>query len=441
MKQNTTKPMRVLTKNLGLHIESLVTVFGWVHRIRELGGISFLLLRDRTGIAQLVWEPGRGAGEAGGTTVGGGVTAESVVRADGRVVKNDKAPGGYEVRITSIQVMSRAETPLPYQPNKGGAGLETTLDHRTLSLRNPRINACFKVQSSILDHFARHLRSHAFTEIKSSKLVAGGTEGGAGLFRVEYFDMSMFLAQSPQFYKQAMVASGMERVFEIGAAYRAEKHETARHLNEYISLDIEMGFIDNIEKLMDIEVDILCAVADGVRRDCAQLIDTHTLPIPDSATLRRAPRIAYAEALRIITREGAGRAFEINPEGERLLCAWAEKNHDTDLLFVYGFPIRKRPFYTRPDGTSTHSFDCLFRGVEITTGGLRIHDYASLQANIVRFGLRVEELSHYLDIFRYGCPPHGGFAIGLERLTQKFCNLGSVKEASLFPRDRSRTSP
>lgn len=426
-------------------------VSGWVHRLRGLGGVSFLLLRDRTGIAQLVC--------AGGVDV----TLESVVRATGVVRQNKKAPHGYELQVTDLTVLSPAVTPLPYQPNQNApVGLETTLQHRTLSLRAPRINACFRVQASILDHFGRHMRAEGFTEIKSSKLVASGTEGGTGLFRVEYFDRAVFLAQSPQFYKQAMVASGMERVFEIGAAYRAEKHETARHLNEYISLDVEWGFIDTAAALMDLEVRILGAIATGVRADCAALIDEYDFPIPDPARLENAPRLAYKDALAIIAEETGGgghgggsnasrgggggnkapvRIFEIAPEGERMLSQWAEREHQSDLVFVHGFPLRKRPFYTQPDGNATHSFDCIFRGVEITTGGLRIHNYDQLVESVEFFGLRPDTLTHYLDIFRYGCPPHGGFAIGLERLTQKFCGLDSVKEAALFPRDRSRVTP
>ena len=423
--------MRTLVKDISAHHDTRITVCGWVHRIRELGAISFVLLRDRSGIAQLVCEQQLD------------ITPQSVVSARGTVAKNDKAPGGYELRVDQLETLSHAAAPLPYQPNiDSGTGIEATLDHRTLSLRNPRISACFRVQAAIIDHFARYMRSQQFTEIKTSKLVASGTEGGTGLFEVRYFDRSVFLAQSPQFYKQAMVASGMERVFEIGAAYRAEKHETARHLNEYISLDIEMGFIDTVEALMDIEIAILQAICEGVRSDCRDLIAEYNFPIPDSTALSTAPRIEYKQALQIITERGSGgRAFEITPEGERLLSAWAEEVHNTDLLFVYGFPLRKRPFYTYPDGNGTKSFDCIFRGVEITTGGLRIHDYAQLTQNIARFGLRPEDLSYYLDIFKYGCPPHGGFAIGLERLTQKLCNLDNVKQASLFPRDRSRTTP
>lgn len=430
---------RTLARDLAAHCDQTVTVCGWVHRVRELGGVAFLLLRDRSGVAQLVCEGGVG------------VPLESVVRAKGTVVQSDKAPGGYEVRVNgdTLQLLSAAETPLPYSPNASdGVGLEATLDHRTLSLRAPRINAVFRVQAAIVDHFARYMRAQEFTEIKSSKLVASGTEGGTGLFRVEYFDRTVFLAQSPQFYKQAMVASGMERVFEIGAAYRAEKHETARHLNEYVSLDVEWGFIDTVDELIDIEIEILAAVAAGVRTDCASLVAEYQFPVPDPDALRRAPRISYREALEIIAAEvaaggakGGARVFEINPEGERLLSLWAMRTHNTDLVFVHSFPLRKRPFYACPDGNATKSFDCVFRGVEITTGGLRIHQYEQLKENIARFGLRPEDLGHYLDIFRYGCPPHGGFAIGLERLTQKFCNLASVKEASLFPRDRSRVTP
>ena len=437
--------MRVLSKDIVDYAGQQVSVAGWVHRIRELGAISFVLLRDRTGIIQLV------------CTEKPALTLESVVRVDGAVKQNPKACGGYEVQVATIVVLSAAATPLPYHPNdtKGGAGVDVLLDNRTLSLRTPRISGVFRVQSAILAHFARYMRTQDFTEIKSSKLVATGTEGGTGLFEVRYFNRALFLAQSPQFYKQALVASGMERVFEIGAAYRAEKHETARHLNEYVSLDVEMGFIDDENTLMDLEIEILCAVCRGVHDDCADVIAEYGFPVPTPETIMNAPRISYKEALRIIaaggnaaaaqggtvTVRGNTRVFEINPEGERILSAWAQEEHGSDLVFVCGFPLRKRPFYTYPDGNATKSFDCIFRGVEITTGGLRIHQYEQLHEHVRRFNLKPEDLTHYLDIFKYGCPPHGGFAIGLERLTQKFCGLNSVKEASLFPRDRSRFTP
>jgi nondiscriminating aspartyl-tRNA synthetase len=278
--------------------------------------------------------------------------------------------------------VARAEPDLPVLVNQDPdkLSLESVLDHRMISLRNPKILSIFRVQAAILKHFAEHLRGEGFTEIKTSKLIGTGTEGGTGLFSVDYFDTKVFLAQSPQFYKQAMVASGLERVFEIGCVYRAEKHETPRHLNEYVSLDVELAWIESEQDLMDLEV--------------------------------------------------------------RILCDWAAKEHGVEAIFVYGFPRKKCAFCTYPvDSRVTMGFDCLFRGLEITTGSRRIHEYRMLLDSVESFGLKPEGLSDYLSIFKYGRPPHGDFAIGLERLTQKVLGLSNVKEACLFPRDRKRVRP
>ncbi|MFO7975174.1 MAG: amino acid--tRNA ligase-related protein, partial [Candidatus Hydrogenedentota bacterium] len=268
-----------------------------------------------------------------------------------------------------------------------------------------------------------------------------GTEGGTGLFEVQYFENSVYLAQSPQFYKQAMVASGMERVFEVGTAYRAEKHDTPRHLNEYVSLDVEMGFIESETDLMDLEVRILSAIFEGVSAAHPQILEEYGRTLPGREALENTPRISHDEAKTVIKDRTGKRAFEINPEGERALCEWAGEEHGVEAVFVYGFPRRKRPFYTYPDGQKTKSFDLLFRGLEITTGGRRINEYDMLREILPKFNLTEEGMADYLEIFKYGCPPHGGFAIGLERLTQKILGLENVKQASLFPRDRKRTRP
>ena len=424
--------MRTLLAEVARHAGEEVEVRGWVHRVRELGKISFLLLRDRSGMAQCVLE---GKAEA---------TPESVVIARGKVAANDKAPGGYEVQVRDLEVVARAEPDLPVQVNQDPEklSLEAVLDHRMISLRNPKILSIFRVQASILEHFAVHLRGEGFTEIKTSKLIGTGTEGGTGLFSVDYFDTKVFLAQSPQFYKQAMVASGLERVFEIGCAYRAEKHETPRHLNEYVSLDVEMAWIDSEQDLMDLEVRILKTIFRGLERDCAAELSLWNATVPTDEQVERIPRVSHDQARELIGSIGGHKVYDVNPEGERILYDWAAKEHGVDAIFVNGFPRKKRPFYTYPvDSRITMGFDCLFRGLEITTGSRRINEYKMLLDNIELFGLRPEGLSDYLSIFKSGCPPHGGFAIGLERLTQKILGLANVKEACLFPRDRRRVRP
>jgi nondiscriminating aspartyl-tRNA synthetase len=383
------------------------------------------------------------------------LTLESVIRARGIPARNEKAPGGTELRVSFLEVLSRAAPDLPYQVNGDAAktGLESILDNRILSLRNPKIRSIFKVQATVIEAFAAYLRGQDFTEIKTSKLVAGGTEGGTELFEVEYFDRKVCLAQSPQFYKETMVASGLERVFEIAPAYRAEKHDTPRHLNEYVSLDVEMGFIDSEKDLIELEKGVLAHVFEEVLRKNSNDVAAWNSTVPVPALVAKAPTIPYDEAMKIATEEaaknqgGGGKFFDINPEAERLLCVWAGREHGIELIFVNQFPRRHRPFYTYPldlgDGkaASTMSFDCLFRGLEITTGGKRQHDYNAFLEVLPRFGLKPEDMENYLALLKYGCPPHGGFAIGCERLTQKILGLANVKEASLFPRDRKRVTP
>ena len=434
--------MRTMLARISERSGEQVEVRGWVHRVRELGKIRFILLRDRSGIAQLVVDSGCGSDQL---DLGASqLTLESVIAIRGTVAENHKAPGGFEIQVRELEVLAHAEADLPLavnqQPDK--ISLDAILDHRMISLRNPKILSVFRVQSSILKYFAEHMRGEGFTEIKTSKLIGTGTEGGTGLFAVEYFDTKVFLAQSPQFYKQAMVSSGLESVFEIGCAYRAEKHETPRHLNEYVSMDVETAWITSEQELMDLEQRILKAVCRGVERDNAEALELWHASVPTDEQIDRIPRISHDEAKDTISSIGGRKVYEINPEGERILCDWARKQHGVEAVFVFGWPRKKRPFYTYPlDARSTMSFDLLFGGLEVTTGGRRINEYPMLLENIELFGLQPESLRDYIQIFKYGCPPHGGFAIGLERLTQKILGLANVKEASLFPRDRRRIRP
>ncbi|THB66679.1 MAG: aspartate--tRNA(Asn) ligase [Spirochaetaceae bacterium] len=428
---NTKGGDRVLAKNVSSFGGQQVKLAGWVHRIRELGGISFVLMRDRSGLIQLVYE--------------GSVdfSLESVIEVSGLAEQNEKAPGGWEIKVEQTTVLAEAapELPLPVNQDYAQVGLDAVLDNRLLSLRNPKVLDAFRIQASIAKGFGEYLRSQDFTEIKTSKLIGSGTEGGTGLFKVEYFEDSVFLAQSPQFYKQAMVASGLERVFEIGHAYRAEKHDTPRHLNEYVSMDVEMGFIASIDELMDLEVGILGYISELITREHPDILERYEQVLPTVEEWKKTPRIGHEEAKKIASERCGKRLFEINPEAERELCAWAKEEYGVDAVFVTEFPRKKRPFYTYPEGLKTQSFDLLYRGLEITTGGRRINEYKMLLEALPKFGLTEEGLGDYCKIFKYGCPPHGGFAIGLERLTQKFLGLGSVKEASLFPRDRKRITP
>ncbi|GHU92947.1 aspartate--tRNA(Asn) ligase [Spirochaetia bacterium] len=449
--------MRVLAKDMLAAAQEkpqeIVEAAGWVHRIRDMGGIRFVILRDRSGLLQLVLSEAE-------ASLGADLTLESVIVVRGIPALNEKAPGGVELRLRSLECVSKAAGDLPFQVNGDVSkiGLESILDNRSLSLRNPKIRSIFRIQSTIIDAFAAYLRQQDFTEIKTSKLVGSGTEGGTNLFEVDYFDRKVYLAQSPQLYKQTMVAAGFERVFEIGAVYRAEKHDTPRHLNEYVSLDVELGFIESEKELIELEKNLLAYIfAQVIEKNAADIALWNAL-IPDPASVVKAPTVSYEECLKIVNAEAArggksaasasARIFDITPEAERLLCEWSLREHGSDLAFINEFPRRHRPFYTYPldtgDGgavATTMSFDAIFRGLEITSGSRRQHDYNALVEALPKFGLKPEDMAGYLAVFKYGCPPHGGFAIGCERLTQKLLGLPNVKEASLFPRDRKRVEP
>jgi nondiscriminating aspartyl-tRNA synthetase len=423
--------MRVLAKDIKEYDGKEISLKGWVHRVRELGGVSFIIFRDRSGQVQLV------------TNDELDISLESVVEAIGTVQENEKAPGGFELQLKELKILAPAAPELPFPVNQDPAkiGLENILDNRAISLRNPKILSIFKLQADLMRYFGEYLRGLDFTEIKSSKLVGGATEGGTNLFRVEYFDTFVNLAQSPQVYKQTMVSSGLERVFEISHAYRAEKHETSRHINEYVSLDVEMGFIDDEMDLIELERNLMKYIFTQVKKNNQKELDDWGATVPDPELCDKIPVIPHEKAKKIVSERIGRRVFEINPEAEVSICEWAMENYGIDLVFINEFPRKKRPFYTYPKGLKTMSFDLVFRGLEITTGGRRINEYKMFQEALPKFGLTEESLGAYASIFKYGCPPHGGFAIGLERLTQKILGLANVKEASLFPRDRKRVTP
>jgi nondiscriminating aspartyl-tRNA synthetase len=438
--------MRILARDIakiaGTDPGVRVELSGWVHRIRDMGGITFVVLRDRSGLVQLVFN------EKPADASGAAITPESVITVTGKAAFNEKAPGGAEVQAESLECLSRAAPDLPFQVNGDVSkmGIETILDNRILSVRNPKIRAIFNVQAVVIEAFSAYLRSNDFTEIKTSKLVSGGTEGGTELFEVDYFDRKVCLAQSPQFYKEAMVASGMERVFEVAPAYRAEKHDTPRHLNEYVSLDVEMGFIESEKDLIELERGLLASIFGEVARKNAGDLALWNAAAPAPEAVDRAPVIGYEDAVKLASglsvKAGGGRIFDINPEAERFLCEWSAGEYGSELVFVNEFPRRYRPFYTFPsDANRTMSFDALFRGLEITTGGRRLHSYEAFVEALPRFGLKLENMQNYASLLQSGCPPHGGFAVGCERLTARILGLASVKEASLFPRDRKRVTP
>ncbi len=427
---------RTLAKEAREKVGSMIWLCGWVHRLRDLGNLTFMLLRDRSGLIQVVLE-GKEHPE---------LRLETVVKIEGKVVANDKAPDGVEIQATKVEVISDVEYDyLPLAINSGAIkeGLDAILNHRVLSLRNPLVHGIFLVQQEIVEAFREFFRSRGFTEIHTPKIVAEGAEGGAEMFPVKYFKKRAYLAQSPQFYKQMMVAAGYERVFEVGHAYRAELHNTARHLNEYLSLDVEMGFIQDENDLMTIENDFLRYLFAVLPERCGEELARYGVELTDPGEI---PKLTVGEAQALLKKE-FGKSLpggNIDAEAEKLLGRYIKEKTGSDFLFLTAFPVAKRPVYALPiaeEPVLTRSFDLLYKGLEITTGGQRIHSYRMLYEKMVAFGLNPEDFGFYLDTFKYGVPPHGGFAIGCERLTMQLLNLANIREASLFPRDLERVTP
>jgi nondiscriminating aspartyl-tRNA synthetase len=431
---------RILTTQLAQHNGERVVLQGWLYRLRRMGGINFLALRDGWGLAQAVIdEPAELAKVAP-------LPDESVLSVEGTVAAEPQAPGGFELRQCRVHVLSPAMEPPPFELNKRvlKPSLDVFLDHAPVGLRHPQKRAIFRLGAAIVHAFRGHLYAEGFTEIQTPKLVATATEGGANVFPVDYLGRTAYLAQSPQFYKQIMVGV-FERVFEVGPVFRAEPHNTARHLNEYVSLDIEMGFIHDHHTVMGVLTGVMRAIIDhlGTNHQAElALLGTQLPRVPKAI-----PEIRFPEALEMISRE-TGRDVrgepDLAPEDERWLGEWAQTQFESDWVFVTSYPTAKRPFYTHPDPTDptfSNSFDLLFRGTELVTGGQRLHRYDDYVAALEARGLNPQGFAWYLAAFRHGMPPHGGFAIGLERFLMQLLGLANVREATLFPRDLTRLAP
>lgn len=409
-------------------------VHGIVHTLRDLGDVKFMLLRMPQGVLQCVI-----SGDAFAVREGDAVCAE------GEVIRDERAPGGAELHVTALSILSRAAEamPVPIGKNRMNLSLDTDLALRFVTLRNLRKRAVFKVQEGIVRGFREALQREGFTEIHSPKIVAQNAEGGANLFRMEYFSRRAYLAQSPQFYKQAMVPV-YERVFEIGPVFRAEKHNTQRHLNEYTSMDFEMGFIESFEDVMEMETKVLQNIMHVLETDYApQLAALHvTLPRVDTI-----PAVRFDEAKRMVSEKYGRRIrdpFDLEPEEEQLISRLFAEEYGSEFVFVTHYPSKKRPFYAADDPEDpryTLSFDLLFRGLEVTTGGQRIHDYGEQVQKLLRKGMSPEDFEGYLMIHKYGTCPHGGLGLGLERLTSRLIGEVNVREACLFPRDQQRIEP
>lgn len=416
--------------------EETILVKGWVHKIHEFSSVAFVHLRDKTGIIQLVMDREQSKE----------LRLEMCIGAIGDKLVNEKAPDGIELSVKEISIISGVYyEKLPFEINsfKQKAALEKQLDYRALSLRRPKERAIFKIQEEITNAFRAYLQGQSFSEIHTPKIISSSTEGGSEMFTVDYFGKRAFLAQSPQFYKQMMVGAGFERVFEVAPAYRAELHGTWRHISEYISLDIEMGFIEDENDLMDLEEGFLNYLYAHLKSTCSKELEMHEIELPDRVEI---PRIPLAKAHEILLEKYNKKSpvGNIDAEGEILISRYVKEKYDCDYVFLTEYPISKRPMYAMPDSEKpglTKSFDLIFKGLEITTGGQRIHNYEMLKENISKFGLNPDDFSFYLETFKYGMPPHGGLAIGLERLTLKILDLENIRETTLLPRDLKRLEP
>ena len=412
---------------------------GAVHTIRHMGEVAFVILRKPRGLVQCVYEAGVTDFDIRE------LKEESAVEVMGVVKAEERAPQGFEIRLKEIRVLSQPAEPLPLAVSKWklNTSLETKLSLRPISLRNVRERAKFKIQEGIVRGFRDYLLSQGFTEIRTPKIVARGAEGGSNVFKLEYFNKKAELGQSPQFYKQTMVGV-YDRVFEAAPVFRAEKHNTTRHLNEYTSLDFEMGYIDSFRDVMDMETGMLQYVMRLLEQEYKKELDMLGVTLPE---VGRIPAVRFDQAKELVSRKYDRKIrnpYDLEPEEELLIGRYFKEEYGSDFVFVTHYPSKKRPFYAMDDPADprfTLSFDLLFRGLEVTTGGQRIHDYREITAKMEKRGMDPEDIASYLMIFKYGMPPHGGLGIGLERLTMRLLDEQNVREASLFPRDVTRLEP
>lgn len=413
-----------------------IEISACVHKVRKMSEFAFVVLRTGRHLIQTIYSPEDCSDSLDDVREG------CYVKIVGNVKEDERAYNGIEILLKSIEVIAKMynDYPLHVSHKKLGCSLDINLDLRSVSLRNPYERAILKIQEGVCNGFREFMMKNDFTEIHTPKIVAQGAEGGANIFHIEYFDKPAFLNQSPQFYKQTAVAF-FDRVFEIAPVYRAEKHSTSRHINEYIGLDFEMGFIESMYDVMSMETAMLKYVMKYLEENYQpelKILDAK-LPVIDEI-----PVLTLLEAKEILGDKGSKNKLDLEPEDEVNLCEYAKKEHNSEFIFVTHFPSSKPPFYAMNDKEDPRfacKFDLLFRGLEITSGGQRIHNYDEQIAKLKAMELDPEDFKHYLDAHKYGLPPHGGLGIGLERLVMKLLNLTNVRQTSMFPRDINRLTP
>ena len=420
----------------------IVTVKGTIHNIRMMSDFAFVILRTARETIQCVY-----AESFSDYRMSDDVKEECAAKVTGKVVAGETRDGSkrYELQIHDIQLLSHPADipPVVITKKQVNCDLSTKLDYRPVTLRNPKERAIFKLQEGIQRGFREFLMSQNFTEIHSPKINFAGAEGGTNVFKLDYFGKQVYLAQSPQLYKQAMVAV-YERVFEIAPVFRAEHHDTSRHLNEYISMDFEMGFIDSFEDVMNMETGLLKYIMNLLKTEYKNEVELLHVDIPEITEI---PVLKFMEAKEILMKKFKYQPTDMkdfDPAEEELLGKYAKKQFNSDFIFITHYPSKKRPFYTMDDPQDpeyTLSFDLLFRGLEITSGGQRVHDYTAQVEKMEKLGMNPEEFATYLMLHKYGAPPHGGLGLGLERLTMHLLGAKNVREATMFPRDINRVSP
>jgi len=412
---------------------------GAIYKIRLMSGFAFVILRTRRSLVQCIYNP-QSCDFPLHT-----LQEEACVIITGDVVAEERSTVGYELHLKKIEVLSAPleSSPIVINNKLVDATLETLLDYRPITLRNEKERAIFKIQEGICRGIREFLSLQQFTEIRSPKIVYAGAEGGANIFHLDYFGGDAYLAQSPQFYKQMMVGA-YERVYEIAPVFRAEKHDTSRHLNEYTSVDFEMGYIEGYEEIMQTETKMLQYTLNFLQENYAYELTLLKVSLPDARTI---PTISFYEAKQRIASQFKREIKDMEdfePEEEKLLYEFIKKNTGSEFVFVTHYPSKKRPFYAMDDPSNpevTLSFDLLFRGVEITTGGQRIHSYENQVNKMLARKMNPEAFESYLMIHKYGMPPHGGLGLGLERFTSRLLNQNNVRYATLFPRDIHRLTP
>ena len=436
-----TAPMRDSKSITANDFDKDVCVEGWVQDTRALGGIAFVILRDRHGVIQVAVPKKKVTPElfAGITTV----PRESVLRVTGAIKQSQQARAGYELVPSSYEVLSTAHSPLPMGVvDKVSVETETRFNHRFMDLRKPEVRAVFELKSMALQLIDRYLVENGFVEVFTPKIVASGAEGGATLFKIDYFGKEAYLAQSPQLYKQMLMSTGLDRVFEIGPAFRAEPSDTVRHVSEFISFDAEMAHIRSMRDVLDVLEGCVQCTVKGIAEQGQDLLSKANAEIKLPKTPY--PVITYSDALDLVNREGCKIAMgeDLGTEGEKALGdVMTAKGYD--VYWITEYPEEAKPFYImEKDGTPfSFSFDLDYRGQEIASGGQREHRYDRLVERMSKKGLEPSSFDFYLNAFAYGMPPHGGWGLGVERLLQKMLGLPNIRETILFPRDRNRLSP